>query len=280
MPTLPTTAIPAFLRGLAAKLPSSAPPLSSALLPLLAATSLGHGQSWLSPCVAHALAPFPPLAQGAAAPPEPAHPLDDAEQHPRRLAVAQLKEALVKSAVLIGVPRAIETLLHLDEALEDPRDASKRFVRRGLEEGTVRERQDAGRAGLRSVYRAELNPIFETMRERGLDDLRYLSETTTYGTFLTPHASPSSSPSSPSPDPLAHDSRLLSLLTLSCLLPQRTAREIHWHLRGAIRRGWTRDEVEQLQCAVESVCEACGVDGVGEGMPRVEGVEEQEEERR
>lgn len=33
-----------------------------------------------------------------------------------------------------------------------------------------------------------------------------------------------------------------------------------------------------LQKAVESVCEACGVERVGEGMPRVEDVERLKEE--
>ncbi|GAA6052503.1 hypothetical protein JCM3770_003799 [Rhodotorula araucariae] len=302
MPVVPPTALPAFLRRLAASLPSSAPPPTSALVPLLAATTLGHGHAWLAPCVSHALSAHPPLARGAAPPREPADPADDAVAHPRRLVVAQLKEALVKSAVLIGVPRAIETLLELEGALDDARDASRAFVRRGLDaddgedgttgaRGTVRERAESGRAGLRSVYRNELDAIFATMRARGLEDLRYLSETTTYGTFLTPHAAarpPSSSPPSPSPspspssrDPLSSDRRLLSVVTLACLIPQRTAREIHWHLRGAVRLGWARDEVEQLQRAVEDVCRACGVDRVGEGMPRVADVEAQqgEEER-
>lgn len=37
----------------------------------------------------------------------------------------------------------------------------------------------------------------------------------------------------------------------------------------------TREEVESLQSAVESVCEACGVFNVGQGMPRVADVEVQ-----
>ncbi|GAA5921236.1 hypothetical protein JCM3775_002952 [Rhodotorula graminis] len=283
MPLVPPQAIPTFLRSLSSSLPSSSPQSATALVSLLAATSLGHGQTWLPHCLKLALDPHPRLAPGVAVPPEPVdHPLLDLDLHPRRFLVAQLKEALVKSASLIGVPRVICALIDLEGALEDPRDLSKAFVRRGLEEGTVAERRQAGRRGLRSVYRSELDGIFDLMHERGLDDLRYLSETTTYGTFLTPHAAPvprrdASTP--PSPDPLAHDPRLLSLVTLACLVPQRSARELHWHLRGAIRRGWTRDEVEQVQGAVEQACEACGVDGVGEGMPRVRDVEVQDEER-
>ncbi|GAA6040665.1 hypothetical protein JCM8097_000865 [Rhodosporidiobolus ruineniae] len=277
MSHLRPSAIPAFLSRLSARLPSSSPP-AHFLLPLVAATTLGHGAAWLKPCLSLALSDLPPTPTPL--PPEPAFPLDDLHQHPRRFAVAQIKEALVKSAVLVGVPKVIETLLELQDAVDEA-DRTRLFVRRDLEgEGqTIAGRQASGRAGLNSVYQGQLEPIFERMHRDGLDDLRYLSETVTYGTFLTPYnrppptalsaaTAPSSAPQ-PNLDPLAHDPKLLSIVTLSALVPQRTEREILWHLRGAIRQGWTRAEVESLQSAVEDVCAACGVLEVGKGMPRV-----------
>ncbi|GAA6022907.1 hypothetical protein JCM10207_006859 [Rhodosporidiobolus poonsookiae] len=276
MPVLPSTALPAFLRTLSSSLPSSLPPSSSLLIPLLTTTTLGHAHPWLSPLLAHSLSALPPTPSPV--PPEPANPHDDRSLHPRRYTLLLAKEALTKSAILIGVPRAIEALLEL-QRLAPPEDRPARFVRKTLDDraATIRERQDAGERGLRSVYQAELDGIFGLMREEGLDDLRYLSRTVTYGTFLTPlPSSPSSS--SPSADPFSPHPHLLPLLTLPCLIPQRTPRELGWHLRGALRLGWRREEVEALQRAVEGVCEACGVDGVGEGMPRVEGVPRQKAE--
>lgn len=173
MPLLPPQAISAFLRSLSTSLPSSSPQAAPALVSLLAATTLGHGQTWLPHCLKHALADHPRLEPGATPPPEPVDdPLLDLDLHPRRFLVAQLKEGLVKSASLIGVPRVICALIDLEGALEDPRDLSRAFVRRGLEGGTVAERSEAGRQGLRSVYRGELDGIFDLMRGRGLDDLR------------------------------------------------------------------------------------------------------------
>lgn len=195
-----------------------------------------------------------------------------------------------------------------------PEDWSSNFVRQELDKpgSSLEARQDAGRQGLRSVYQHQLDPIFTLMHDSGLDDLRalssllvfclsppltlasrylpvfcyllgFLSEAVTYGTYLTPFppspSAPSSHPAPPhSPDPFAHTPHLLPILTLSCLIPQRTPREILWHLRGALRLGWSREDVEVIQGAVERVCEACGVEGVGEGMPRVVEVERVPEE--
>ncbi|BGO89932.1 hypothetical protein NBRC10512_006441 [Rhodotorula toruloides] len=277
MPAISPAAIPAFLSRLSSRLAASpaAPPPTAFILPLVAATTLSHGKTWLKPCIDLAFSSCPP--RPSPIPYEPPHPLDDASLHPRRFAVSQIKEALFKSSILIGVPKAIETLLELGDVVEEE-DMSKAFVRSelSLPEQTVTERWVNGQDGLRSVYQDQLDDIFTLMAKLGLEDLEHISQCVTYGTFLTPYSTRASS--SPTPDPLAHDPKLLSVVTLSALIPQRTEREILWHLRGAIRRGWKRDEVEKLQASVEEVCEACGVEDVGRGMPRVADVERLPEE--
>ncbi|CEQ42786.1 SPOSA6832_04649 [Sporobolomyces salmonicolor] len=283
MPSLSNSAIPAFLARLSSQLPSTLPSSVHFLVPLLTATTLGQGPGWLPPTLSHAFRSLPPSP--APAPPEPFDPAEDASVHPRRFAVRQAKEALVKSSILVGVPKVIETLLELQSCVDEG-DRSAAFVRKALDpassasraagETTFAARARAGRLGLGSIYQDNLLPIFDLMRQGGLEDVRFYSECITYGTFLTPHAT--LPPSSPSPDPFASDARLLSVITLSCLVPQRTHREILWHLRGALRRGLTRGEVEGVQRAIESVCEALGVANVGDGMPRAADIEMQKEE--
>lgn len=172
MPAISTNAVPAFLSRLSSRLVASpaAPPSSTFLLPLVAATTLGHGKTWLRSCVDLAFANCPP--RPSAVPYEPPHPLEDATLHPRRFAVAQMKEALVKSAILIGVPKAIETLLELGDVVEEE-DMSKAFVRSelSLPEQTVSERWVNGQDGLRSVYQDQLDDIFTLMAKLGLEDL-------------------------------------------------------------------------------------------------------------
>ncbi|TKA51103.1 hypothetical protein B0A53_05889 [Rhodotorula sp. CCFEE 5036] len=187
-----------------------------------------------------------------------------------------VKEAITKSAILIGVPRSIELAVKLGDFL-DEEDLGKPFVRQTLEEegASVADLGQNGLAGLRTVYKENLDDIFANFSKLGLEDIRFMSQYITYGTFLTP----SGSDRGGHLDPLASDPRLLSIVTLSTLVPQRTEREILWHLRGAIRRGWTRAEVERLQSSIEKVAAACGVEDIGKGMPRVSDVEPQPEEK-
>ncbi|GAA6059306.1 hypothetical protein JCM10212_005886 [Sporobolomyces blumeae] len=276
--------VPEILERLSHRLPSSVPRQSRFLLPLLTATTLGHGPRFLPPCLSVALNGLPRSPNPV--PPEPIDPTIDEQLHPRRFAVRLVKESLVKSAVLVGVPKAIETLLELGRVVDEA-DRSTAFVRSDLDRGEAswRERQRSGRRGLETVYQGDIDGIFDMMRTGGLDDVRFFSESITYGTFLTPfQREPVATGRSDSPrafrssDPFTTHPRLLSLVTLSCLVPQNTPREILWHLRGALRRGWTRDEVEAVQTGVEMVCEELGAK-VEKGMPRVADVDVQKEER-
>ncbi|GAA5866773.1 hypothetical protein JCM3774_001796 [Rhodotorula dairenensis] len=264
--------IPSFLRQLKAQL-AFAPAPTATLLPLLVATTLGHGRAWLRPCVDSAFEDLP--ATPNPVPVEPhGNPLADAEQHPRRLVVAQIKESLAKASILIGIPRAIVMLRALGHVVPDG-DQSKAFVRKQLEldDRTLSDLKSTSSVGLNDVYRGDLEDILNSMKEQGYNDARLLSESLTYGAFLTPCAPrKGEQSSSPSPDPLDHDARLLSVVSLSTLLPQRSEVESFWHLRGALRRGWTRQEVEALQSTIEQVATVCGAPDIGLNMPRINDV--------
>ncbi|GAA5991067.1 hypothetical protein JCM5350_005415 [Sporobolomyces pararoseus] len=269
-------AVPALLRSVGQSLPRTVPQATSYLLPLLASTTLGHGSLFLPSCLSLAYRDLPPTPSPI--PSEPIDPLEDQELHPRRFVSRLIKESLVKSSILIGVPKAIETLLEFSELVQEG-DRSTSFVRKSLDRNlsTFEARSQAGRAGLGTVYQGNIEEIFHKFREGGLEDVRFFSEHITYGTFLTPF--PTSDSTSPSPDPFSQDPRLLSLLTLACLIPQSTPREIHWHLRGALRRGWTREEVEAVHRGVEMVCESLGTN-LSKDLPRVQDVPIQAEEER
>lgn len=303
---LPVAGVRPFLRRLAQKDLGFAPSPSATLLPLLTAATLGKGCEWLQPCVEVGFELLPPNSASSA--PRPALLAGDEPHSPRRFLVAQVKEAITKSAILIGVPRSIELAVKLGDFL-DEEDLGKPFVRQTLEEegASVADLGQNGLAGLRTVYKENLDDIFANFSKLGLEDIRelpasfsqktygwqdaslrsissqlthrshvgFMSQYITYGTFLTP----SGSDRGGHLDPLASDPRLLSIVTLSTLVPQRTEREILWHLRGAIRRGWTRAEVERLQSSIEKVAAACGVEDIGKGMPRVSDVEPQPEEK-
>ena len=59
------------------------------------------------------------------------------------------------------------------------------------------------------------------------------------------------------------DHRILDILEsqmviLPAIMCQNLAVATHWHLRGCLRLGLTRIEVEQLQRTIEGIIQACG----------------------
>lgn len=144
-------------------------PSASYLVPAIAATALGHAPAWLPAIYAHHTSSLP-----ATPPLRSASPLPALETIPRRRVLRELKEGLVKSAILVGVPRVIEALLELGECVEEgAKDDS--FVRRGMggvrwEQGEVERR---GLEGLGRIYRDDIGPIWTKMGA-DMEDVREL----------------------------------------------------------------------------------------------------------
>lgn len=239
--------IPLLLQRLSSTLTR---PSASYLLPLVVSTTVGKASTWVPHIYHEAVRSLPPAPSARSS--SPRYPAGDS--NPRRRVVRELKGALMASAILIGVPRSIEAQLHLGEVVEEgAKDDS--FVREELETMEPAEVRRRGNAGLKTVYQDDIGPIFEMMGT-DMKDAResrrvlpfesrsrrsaltptssrpragWMSQQVTYGSFLTPFDPPT--PGKPSCDPLAHDPALLSIVTLSALVPQRTPREILWHLR-------------------------------------------------
>ena len=85
----------------------------------------------------------------------------------------------------------------------------------------------------------------------------------TYGVFLAPCAETSSAAPLTFPE--------TEMIVLACLISQRASMETEWHLKGSLRNGLSKDEVEAIQQAIEMIASECGVD-VKSGMPRVQDV--------
>lgn len=171
MSALSVTNFRPFLRRLAQKDLGFAPAPSASLLPLLTAATLGKGGEWLQPCVEVGFELLSPDSASSA--PRPALLAGDEPHSPRRFLVAQVKEAITKSAILIGVPRSIELAVKLGDFL-DEEDLGKPFVRQPLEEegAHVADLGQNGLAGLRTVYKENLDDIFANFSRLGLEDIR------------------------------------------------------------------------------------------------------------
>lgn len=162
MAAISAEAIPAFLKQLSTKLQR---PSAAYILPTVVSVTTGHGAEWIGPIYKHAVAELPPAPSSRS--PSPLYPSEDTNS--RRRVVREMKEALLKSAILVGVPRAIEASLHLqDEVEEGAKDDS--FVREELQDIEPAEVRRRGNAGLATVYQENIGPIFEMMED--LKDVR------------------------------------------------------------------------------------------------------------
>ncbi|KZO91062.1 hypothetical protein CALVIDRAFT_542120 [Calocera viscosa TUFC12733] len=222
---------------------------------IAAATSvtLGKGASWIPAIYAHAVSPVGPAPAEAT----PSPPVFADDPLPRRRVVRRLKEALVKGAILHGVPHAIGASLALKDALV-PGDRDDSFVR----EGYHLDGQNAARGyeALHRIYRDEMPLVGEL--KSAMRDVEWFSYNCTYGAFLAPISDT---------DPRAPLSiRETEMVVLSCLVALRAELEVKWHLRGSLWVGMPEEEVEAVQCAVEEVARECAGVDVRTGMPRVQ----------
>jgi len=224
------------------------------LIAAATSTTLGHGASWMPAIYQHAVKPLGPAPTNPTPPPVEF----EADMYPRRKIVRRMKEALVKSAILSGVPRAIQSSIALKDALELG-DKDNSCVREGLDFGEESARR--GYDGRYKVYR-DPSPFGPEVVE-AMKDIEWISLHVTYGTFLAPCAELTPA----APLTFAES----EIITLACLLSQRAYHETTWHLTGCLRNGLTPDEVESVQSAIEMVAAECGVD-VKAGMPRVQDV--------
>lgn len=100
---------------------------------------------------------------------------------------------------------------------------------------------ERGLAYMRNIFRADLDPFLDTM-DQYWPDLRTLIVTTIYGYYQS--------------DVSVVDSVTTSLLNIATLVPMDVTAEVAWHMRGTIRNGGTR---EQLQAAYDIAIEVCRI---------------------
>lgn len=128
---------------------------------------MGHGHTWVPSIYRHATI-IGPTSSLDGAPQSPAKRIAAAEaplreaSTPSQLVVRRLKEALFKSAILVGVPRVIEASFALRAATENTPDFDMTFTREGID-ATAEGNNERGLGGLERVYRKQYGPIISKM---------------------------------------------------------------------------------------------------------------------
>jgi hypothetical protein len=109
---------------------------------------------------------------------------------------------------------------------------------------------------MRNIFRADLDPFLETM-DAYWPDLRTLVVTTIYGYYQS--------------DVSILDAISTSQLNIASLVPMDVAAEVAWHMRGTIRNGGTREQLEAAYSIALETCRVCEV-VIKNEMPKPEDV--------
>ncbi len=117
-----------------------------------------------------------------------------------------------------------------------------------------------GLAYMRNVFRADLDPFLATM-DAYWPDLRTLVVTTIYGYYQAETAILG---------PVA-----TSQLNIAALVPMDVTAEVAWHMRGVLRNGGTRAQLDYAFATATAVCDVCEV-RLKNTMPRPEDVVNEE----
>ncbi|KAK7419630.1 hypothetical protein QQX98_003221 [Neonectria punicea] len=158
----------------------------------------------------------------------------------RQALVRQLREALVKTIILVGVCKPIEAILAIAR-VERPEDRDLSCTRENwqADEANDQRAQD----WFRKVYTRNAKDtigLFDAHK-----DFAWISSEITYGFFLS--------------DRQVLDDLETQLVVLPGIMSQNLRSETHWHIRGTRRIGVSKDDVQVIWDAVQTISAFFGV---------------------
>ncbi|KAB5539477.1 hypothetical protein GE09DRAFT_1290569 [Coniochaeta sp. 2T2.1] len=182
---------------------------------------------------------------------------DDVEY--QKLVLRRMKESLLKTSIIYGIPRLINAFRALvrlvpSPSLWEPSPSSPPTPRsQTLVPSTLDPR---ALTYMRTIFRSDLDPFLGVM-DSYWPDLRTLVVTTIYGYYQS--------------DLSVLGALETSMLNIASLMPMDVAEEVGWHLRGLVRNGGTESQARETVGLVRGVMEVTGVVLRNE-MPLVEEV--------
>ncbi|KAK7408049.1 hypothetical protein QQX98_009764 [Neonectria punicea] len=165
---------------------------------------------------------------------------DDHVYH--RHVLKRIKEALLKTGIIYGIPRVINAFRALVKAIPSPESSETSSTRAHI--AVPAETDARGLEYMRNIFRADLDPFLGAM-DTYWPDLRTLVVTYIYGYYQS--------------DTSVLDAITTSQLNIATLVPMDVAAEVAWHMRGTIRNGGTEGQLKAAYDIALRVCEICDV---------------------
>lgn len=154
----------------------------------------------------------------------------------RQELVRRLREALIKSVIIVGVCKPIEAILSISKVERDE-DKDYTFTRENWQ--CDQANHDRGTGWLEKLYKGNTSGTLDLFRAH--PDFAWLSKEITYGLFLS-------------------DRQVLGdvdtqLVVLPGIMSQNLPNETHWHIRGTRRLGIPQEEVKVIWDCVQLVAQ-------------------------
>ncbi|KAK7538740.1 AhpD-like protein [Phyllosticta citribraziliensis] len=163
--------------------------------------------------------------------------------------IRRLREGLIKSAAVVGVPKVINALLALKSAtpenlLDESPDSSPTGRRAEVYCQSFSSVWKRGQLFFEKVYGKISKRVMGQMDRSGTEDLG-LAARLMYGYILS--------------NEKVLDAKETSFVCIAGLIPQDVNPQLKGHLRGALNNGATVEEVRAVRDAVIQICQAAGM---------------------
>ncbi|KAF2422864.1 hypothetical protein EJ08DRAFT_725274, partial [Tothia fuscella] len=163
-------------------------------------------------------------------------------------------ESILKTGIIYGIPRVINAFRALISVIPSPASNEISSVRNHIRDPSTTD--ERGIEYMRNIFRADLDP-FLTKMDNYWPDLRTLVVTTIYGYYQS--------------DISIIDSVTTSQLNIAALIPMDVTAEVGWHMRGLIRNGGSRKQLEFAHRVTKDIVSICDI-LLKNKMPQAENV--------
>lgn len=174
-----------------------------------------------------------------------------------------IQETLVKGSVIFGIPPSLDTvfalLTHIRAVSPTYLLDASHFARRPTVDAPISSLTTPAHEALRRVYQHNLDQILDDKMADAMPDLKFLTLEINYGFTLACQE--------------VIGWKLTELVVLAALVTQNCRAEVLWHMRGALRAGWTKGDVESVRCVAMRSATRLGV-----RTDRVPGLDEVKED--
>lgn len=167
-------------------------------------------------------------------------PFENSEQHQHVL--RRIKESLLKTGIIYGIPRVINAFRSLIKAIPSTESNETSSIRNYIK--VPSDTDGRGLTYMRNIFRADLDPFLEGM-DKYWPDLRTLVVTYIYGYYQS--------------DVSVIDAVTTSQLNIATLVAMDVTAEVAWHMRGLIRNGGTKTQLDFAFDTALEVCRICDV---------------------